>query len=180
MSSEIIEQTGAARPTLVDRCGDLLTRACLAIAGVALICIVVINGTNVAARYIFGKPFSWAEEAMLFMMILAVFAGAIAVTWRNMHIRIDTFVDLMPPAARRAALVIGALVSVGVIATIVYASVNLLRVLHLLDQRSDALDIPAWFPQSFMTISLAIIALIIAVRTVISLLRPSGAPEDPR
>ena len=30
---------------------------------------------------------------MLFLMILSVFAGAIAVTWRNLHIRIDTFVE---------------------------------------------------------------------------------------
>lgn len=177
MSSESIEKTDAARPTLVDRCGDLLSKVCLAIAGVALVCIVLVNGANVTARYVFGKPFSWAEEAMLFMMILAVFSGAIAVTWRNMHIRIDTFVDLMPPQARRAALTIGALASIGVIATIVYASANLLHVLHLLDQRSDALDIPAWFPQSFLTVSLAFIAVIIAVRTVQMLRKPSGSRE---
>lgn len=180
MSSDNIEQTGAARPAFVERCGDLLTKICLAIAGVALICIVLVNGANVTARYVFGKPFSWAEEAMLFMMILAVFSGAIAVTWRNMHIRIDTFVDLMPPAARRAALVIGALASIGVIAAIVYASANLLHVLHLLDQRSDALDMPAWFPQSFLTVSLTLIALIIAVRTVQALAKPSGSREDRR
>jgi len=178
MSSENFRQTEL--PALGDRCGELLTRACLTIAGIALIGIVAINGANVPARYIFGKPFSWAEEAMLIMMILAVFAGAIAVTWRNIHIRIDTFVDLMPPAARRAALVIGALISIAVIATIVYASTNLLRVLHQLDQRSDALDIPAWIPQSFLTISLSVIALIIAVRTVFALLQCTNSQEDRR
>ena len=81
-----------------------LTQFCLAIAAGALLCIVAINGANVVARYLFGTPFSWAEELMLFLMILSVFSGAIAITWRNLHIRIDTFVDacLAARAASRA------------------------------------------------------------------------------
>ena len=46
-----------ARPALVDRLGDLLTQGCLAIAAAALLAIVVINGANVTARYIFISPF---------------------------------------------------------------------------------------------------------------------------
>ena len=173
------EQRGG-RPALVDRCGDLLTQFCLAIAGGALICIVVVNGANVTARYLFGSPFSWAEELMLFLMILSVFSGAIAVAWRNLHIRIDTFIDLVSPPARRAALAIGALVSIAVILTIVYASANIVSLLYQLDQRSDALDLPSWIPQSFLTIGLTVIALLIAVRTVIALLRPAASvPAQP-
>ena len=59
---------------------------------------------------------------MLFLMILSVFAGAIAVTWRNLHIRIDTFLDRMPPAARRAALIVGSLISIAVISVITFHS----------------------------------------------------------
>ncbi len=36
---------------------------------------------------------------MLFLMILGVFSGAVAVTWRNLHIRIDTIVDRTACAA---------------------------------------------------------------------------------
>jgi TRAP-type C4-dicarboxylate transport system permease small subunit len=84
-------------PGLVDRLGEGLTQLCLAIAAASLLCIVVVNGANVVARYLFRAPFPWAEELMLFLMILAVFAGAIAVTWRNLHIRIDTFIERAPP-----------------------------------------------------------------------------------
>ena len=69
---------------------DGIAHACLVIAALSLLCIVAINGANVVARYFFGSPFSWAEELMLFLMILGVFTGAVAVTWRNLHIRIDT------------------------------------------------------------------------------------------
>ena len=172
-------QQGGPQPALIDRCGNFLAQLCLAIAAGALLCIVAINGANVVARYLFGSPFSWAEELMLFLMILSVFAGAIAVTWRNLHIRIDTFVDLASPRIRRAALTIGALVSIAVILTIVYASARIVGVLQKLDQRSDALDLPSWIPQSFLTIGLAVIALLIGVRTVLELVRPKPpAPPE--
>lgn len=164
---------GVGRPAIVDRLGDLLSQGCLAIAAASLLCIVVINGTNVVARYAFLSPFSWAEEAMLFLMILSVFSGAIAVTWRNMHIRIDTFIDLAPPAVRQTAMAIGSLVSVVAIAIIVRASWNIISILYQLDQRSDALDLPSWIPQSFLTIGLAIIALLIAARTVLAIVWPA-------
>lgn len=175
---------GGNRPTLVDRCGEALSRTCLTIAAAALLAIVAINGANVLARYIFISPFSWAEELMLFLMILSVFSGAIAVTWRNTHIRIDTFIDLAQPAVRRTAMAIGAIVSITAILTIVYASANIVSLLHQLDQRSDALDLPSWIPQSFLTIGLAVIALLIAVRTILSLVRatapaPAGQGSKP-
>jgi TRAP-type C4-dicarboxylate transport system permease small subunit len=168
------------RPTLVDRCGDLLTRACLTVAAASLLCIVAINGANVIARYLFGSPFSWAEELMLFLMILSVFTGAIAVTWRNMHIRIDTFIDYAPPLVRKIAMGIGAAVSISAIAVVVHASANIVSLLHQLDQRSDALDLPSWIPQSFLTVGLGTIALLMAVRTILALLRPApAAPSVP-
>jgi TRAP-type C4-dicarboxylate transport system permease small subunit len=50
---------------------------------------------------------------------------------------------------------------------------------HLRDQRSDALDLPSWIPQSFLTIGLAVIALLIGVRTVLELVRPKPpAPPE--
>ena len=61
------------------------------------------NGVNVVARYFFGSPFSWAEELMLFLMIFGVFAGGIAVTWRNQHIRIETIIERAPIACAPTA-----------------------------------------------------------------------------
>jgi len=161
---------------IVNRIGDGLANICLAIAGVALAVIVVINGANVVARYLLRTPFSWAEELMLFLMILSVFAGAIAVTWRNIHIRIDTFVDRMTPVVRQTALAIGSLISIAVIAIVTFHSGRIVSLLRMLDQRSDALDAPSWIPQSFVTIGLGTIALIIAVKLVMPFLRAKDAP----
>jgi TRAP-type C4-dicarboxylate transport system permease small subunit len=176
MSSYTDDRSGRSTP--VDRCAELLTRFCLTIAAAALLCIVAINGANVIARYVFGSPFSWGEELMLFLMILSVFSGAVAVTWRNRHIRIDTFIDLASPIVRKVALAIGALVSIGAIAIIVSASARIVMILYEIDQRSDALELPSWIPQSFLTVGLAVTALLIGVRTIQALVRPP-APIDP-
>lgn len=150
---------------------DGISQACLVIAALSLLCIVAINGANVVARYFFGRAFSWAEELMLFLMILGVFTGAVAVTWRNLHIRIDTLVERLPPAIGRAAMLVAALASIAILAVVTFASFRLVSLLQSMDQRSDALNAPSWLPQSFLTIGLGMMALMMLARIVVSLRR---------
>lgn len=150
---------------------DGIAHACLAIAALTLLCIVAINGVNVVARYFFGSPFSWAEELMLFLMILGVFTGAVAVTWRNLHIRIDTLVDRLSPRLRRVVSVIATLASVAILTIVMVASFQLVALLRSMDQRSDALHAPSWIPQSFVTIGLGLMALMMLAKLVISFRR---------
>jgi TRAP-type C4-dicarboxylate transport system permease small subunit len=161
----------AAPRGVVDRLCDGLSHACLVIAALALLGIVAINGANVVARYFFGSPFSWAEELMLFLMILGVFSGAIAVTWRNLHIRIDTIVDRLAPATRRVVQVLASLASIAVIGVVMVASFRLVSQLQSMEQRSDALNAPSWIPQSFVTIGLGMMAVMMAVKLVASFRR---------
>jgi TRAP-type C4-dicarboxylate transport system permease small subunit len=161
------------RPTpapngLINSLCDGIAHACLVIAALSLLCIVAINGVNVVARYFFGSPFSWAEELMLFLMILGVFTGAVAVTWRNLHIRIDTIVDRLPTSLRRAVSVIASIASIVVIATVMVASFHLVALLQSMDQRSDALNAPSWIPQSFVTIGLGLMAFMMAAKLMTS------------
>ena len=165
-SGEILAPKG-----FLDRLCDGIAHACLVIAALSLLCIVAINGVNVVARYFFGSPFSWAEELMLFLMILGVFTGAVAVTWRNAHIRIDTVVDRLPSAIRRVATMIASIASIAIITVVMVASFRLVALLQEMDQRSDALDAPSWIPQSFVTIGLGLMALMMTARLVASFRR---------
>ncbi len=150
---------------------DGIAHACLVIAALSLLCIVAINGANVVARYFFGRPFSWAEELMLFLMIFGVFSGAVAVTWRNLHIRIDTLVERLPPPIRRATMLVASLASIAVLGVVMVASFRLVSLLQSMDQRSDALNAPSWLPQSFVTIGLGLMALMMLARIAVSLRR---------
>lgn len=143
----------------IGRLGDTICRACLIIAALALLAIVAINGANVIGRYAFGSPFSWAEELMLFLMVLVVFAGAPAIAWRNMHIRIDAIVDRAGPRLRRALGITTAAISVGILAVVTVAGFDIVFTLYQFDQRSDALHLPVWIPQAFLTGGLALTAV---------------------
>jgi C4-dicarboxylate transporter DctQ subunit len=165
------ETTTPAPNGFIDWLCDGIAHACLVIAALSLLCIVAINGANVVARYLFGSPFSWAEELMLFLMILGVFTGAVAVTWRNLHIRIDTLIDRLPPTLRRVVSVIATLASIAILSIVMVASFRLVALLASMDQRSDALHAPSWIPQSFVTIGLGLMALMMLAKLVTSFRR---------
>src|SRR5262249_58193210 len=95
------------------------------IAATALCVIVVINGANVVNRYVFGHAFAWAEELMIFLMILIVFAGAATVTWRNAHIKIELITEFLPPAARKIAAGVFAVASAALFAGVCAPSLPL-------------------------------------------------------
>lgn len=149
----------------VERVGDRISVACTIIAAMALGVIVFVNGANVFGRYFFSAPLSWAEEAMLYLMVVTVFAGAATVTWRQQHIKIDALVAHLPPKAQIASIVAMALVTLGALSTAVYASFLVVSMLHSFDQRSEALEIPMWIPQSIVTIGLILNGLLFLMRS---------------
>jgi TRAP-type C4-dicarboxylate transport system permease small subunit len=169
MSENLEQGERPAGPVgVIGRLCEGLTQVCLAIAGASLLCIVAINGANVIGRYVFRKPFSWAEELMLFLMILSVFSGGIAITWRNMHIRIDTLVERASPRTQRIIQVFAVGVAIAVLLTIVSESYGVVSRLYRFDFRTDALDAPMWIPQSFVTVGLTLMAVMMVLRLITS------------
>ena len=63
-------------------------------AGAMLAASVAINFANIIGRYFLSVSLSWAEEAMLFLMIGCVFLGAGPVGWAGRHIRMDVVISL--------------------------------------------------------------------------------------
>ncbi|MCR0983779.1 TRAP transporter small permease [Roseomonas populi] len=146
------------------RLGDAIAAGCLALCAGALLAIVLINGANVVGRYFLSAPLEWAEELMLFLLVLIVFAGAAAVTWRNQHIRVDILLGYLPRPMRRAATLVTAAVTVALCVAIGRASLEVVSMLLLFDQRSDALEFPVWIPQGFVLAGLGLIALLTLLR----------------
>jgi len=149
-----------ASPTgFVNRLGDAVCRICLIVAALALLAVVAINVANVTGRYVFGSPFTWADELMLFLMILIVFTAAPVAAWRGQHIRIEVLIDFVPIAARRWLIAIVAIISTVVLLIVAVAGYRIVTMLYLFDQRSDALHMPMWIPQAFLVGGLALMAV---------------------
>jgi C4-dicarboxylate transporter DctQ subunit len=147
---------------LIGRLGDAVCRVCLIVASLSLLAIVAINVTNVIGRYVFGSPFTWAEELMLYLMILIVFAATPVAAWRNQHIRIEAFIDNASLAIRRWLIPIAAVISTVILTLVAAAGYRIVAMLYLFDQRSDALHLPMWIPQAFLTGGLALTAIMFA------------------
>src|SRR3984957_11193491 len=133
-------------------------------AGAMLIVSVPINFANIIGRYFFSVSLSWAEEAMLFLMIGCVFLGAGPVGWMGRHIRMDVVVSLLPPRARQVFELFSDLVTIATCVALAVFAWPVMTMLAELDQRSGMANIPLVIPQAAVPVGLLLMALLIAVR----------------
>jgi C4-dicarboxylate transporter DctQ subunit len=136
------------------------------LAAAALLAIVLLNALNIVLRYFFFAPLSWAEEAMLYLMIFGVYAGAVSVAWQQAHIRIDAVLNFAPPRWRRTLDTVSTLLLVAILTPVVLASYRVTSLLLELEQRSDALQLPMWIPQGVIPAALGMIVVMSLVRLV--------------
>src|ERR1700744_3842655 len=115
-------------------------------AGAMLISSVAINFANIIGRYFFSVSLSWAEEAMLFLMIGCVFFGAGPVGWMGRHIRMDVVIAALPARPRRLFALFSDLVTIATCVALAVFAWPVVTMLAELDQRSDAANIPLVLP----------------------------------
>jgi C4-dicarboxylate transporter DctQ subunit len=147
--------------------GTRVSQLGLGLAAAALLVIIVINAVNIVMRYFFFSALSWAEEAMLYLMIFGVYSGAVSVAWQQAHIRIDAILDFAPPARRRVLEIISTLVMAAVLIPVVMASYRVTSLLFEFEQTSDALHLPIWIPQSVIPVSLTLIVVMALLRIAV-------------
>jgi C4-dicarboxylate transporter, DctQ subunit len=138
-----------------------------AAAGAMLVLSVAINFANIVDRYFLRESLPWAEEAMLFLMIGAVFLGAGPVGWLGRHIRMDVVVSLLPPRARMVFELVSDLVTIATCVMLAIFAWPVMTMLTELDQRSETANIPLVIPQAMLPIGLLLMALLIAVRLIV-------------
>ena len=167
---------------------DILSRGAKALiaglrfaAGAMLAASVAINFANIIGRYFLSVSLSWAEEAMLFLMIGCVFLGAGPVGWAGRHIRMDVAVSLLPPRARKAFDIFSDLVTIATCLALAIFAWPVMTMLTELDQRSQSANIPLVIPQAALPLGLLLMAVLIAVRLFVQGARHDevvSPPED--
>jgi TRAP-type C4-dicarboxylate transport system permease small subunit len=150
---------------------EILRRAAAALmtalriaAATMLIASVGINFANIIGRYFLSVSLSWAEEAMLFLMVGCVFLAAGPVGWMGRHIRMDVVISLLPPKARTAFELFSDLVTIATCIALAVFAWPVMTMLAELDQRSDSANIPLVIPQAAVPVGLVLMAVLIAVR----------------
>lgn len=144
--------------------GESASSIGLTVAAACLIIIVAINGANVVARYVFHAPFSWAEAAMVFVMITGIFWGAIAVAWRQIDICIDAFVNLTHGRARATLQAVARLTSIVILCSLCLVSSRVTYQLYKFGDRNDALNLPVWIPNAAFAVGVLFVILMMVAR----------------
>ena len=152
--------------TLVDTCVAL-----------GLIAMVLVACTNVVFRYIWGRTFLWADEALIFSMIALAFLGLLGVSHRNTHLRMSVFVQVAGKRTRRVIDTFEQLVTFGVCLFVAYH--GWVAVERLLERgtRSNMAEVPLWLVNGLVLFGL-VSASVVALLRLIELLGPQTQQAD--
>lgn len=149
------------------RIGDSISVSCMWLSGAAMGLIILICGINVVRRYVLGSVWSWAEEAMLFLMIVVVFLGAVTVTWNGAHLSLDMLVNRLQPSFRAVVLWLGVTVAVITLCVCSVVSFQVVKLLYDYNQKSQALELPLWMPQGLICLGFGLMAAMAVLRAVL-------------
>lgn len=153
--------------SMLQSMGDFTAKALLSVAALSLFVIIALNGVNVALRYSVGIAFSWAEEVLLYLMILMIFAGATTAAWHGVHIQLDMLLRQMPLRLQRLCIASTGILSIGLLLFLSTSSYKVVAAMFQFSQRSIALEIPMWIPQSCVTVGFVLMALMTGLRLFI-------------
>src|SRR5918992_5757123 len=71
------------------------------VLALAFIVAVCLNFANVVGRYGFGTSIAGGDEVQVYIMVWIAFLGAVLVSWRSEHLRMDVLATRFPQGGRR-------------------------------------------------------------------------------
>ncbi len=90
------------------------------VSGAALIAVTVLMSIDVAGRYLFSAPLTFAVETIELLMGLAITFGLAITTYRRGHVRVDLVTHVAPPKLKVFLDLLADLASIVVFALIAW------------------------------------------------------------
>ncbi len=143
-----------------------LARAEAALLGLLVLAMTGVTLAQVVARYAFGAPLIWSEEAARYLFVWVSMIGAALAARQGGHYALTALVERLPATAQRAAGIVAFAVSIGFLLVLLITGVNETMQAHL----QDAATLP--FRMSLPYAALPVGAALMLVHL---LLRAAGA-----
>lgn len=143
---------------------DRIASALLAMLGIILVAMVMINVWNVASRHLLGESLLWADEVSTYMLIVMTYLGAVLCAGRGTELRMDVFVARLP---RKVQTIIGIFQQVVICVLtgwVGWLSCGYAERLYNMGFKSTAAQVPLWLINAVLPISLLLISLIALTR----------------
>jgi TRAP-type C4-dicarboxylate transport system permease small subunit len=166
---------------MVDKALDWIARIIELALAFAFIIAVLLNFTNVVGRYLFGRSLLGSDEVQVFIMVAMTFLGAVVVTRRNEHLRMDVLVRFMPSAVRVLLRIAEQLLLILLAGFVLSQSYFYATQMFRIGRASDMAGVPMWIPHGSVALAFALILLIACWRlaTIITQREPEhAAPAD--
>jgi TRAP-type C4-dicarboxylate transport system permease small subunit len=145
---------------------ELTQRLVRRVLGLALLAVVALNLANAAGRSVLSLSLTGSDEAMVYVMIWVVMAGAAVSLATRSHIAVDLVPGRAGPARRRQIHLLHDAVAVAVCGYATWASWGFVRRIAGLGTESMGLGVPMWLPHAGVLAGLAAMTAIAAVALV--------------
>ena len=160
--------TGAALAGLVDRgIGSALELVCVALVVVETLILFA----GVIARYVLHRPLVWSDELASTLFLWLGMLGAALAIRRSENLRMNTVVNLLPPAARTWAEPFALAVMLLFALTLLPAAIEHVKVEIIVI--TPTLEISSGWRAAAMPVALVLMALFLVVRMASLPLRPT-------
>jgi TRAP-type C4-dicarboxylate transport system permease small subunit len=166
---------------MVDKALDWIARIIELALAFAFIGAVLLNFTNVVGRYLLGLSLLGSDEVQVFIMVAMTFLGAVVVTRRNEHLRMDVLARRMPGAVRVLLRIAEQILLILLAGFVLSRSYFYAAQMFRIGRASDMAGIPMWIPHGAVALGFALILLIACWRlaTIITQREPEhSAPAD--
>ncbi len=127
-----------------DETGDRVTRAMHAVAGIALVAMMLVVVCDVVLRAIFNTPVQGAYDVVGISLLVMTMFGIAPVVAQRGEILIDLIDAVLPPAWLRLLAIVAALTGVILFAFFGWAMIQPATDAWMWGERSLELGIPKW------------------------------------
>jgi TRAP-type C4-dicarboxylate transport system permease small subunit len=134
------------------------------IMGAIMLAGIGINFANVVSRYLFGRPFFWTEEVLVFMVIWGVFLAMGTLAYQGEHLNMDLVSSRFrgrPRLANNALMTLSLLACCAIVA---YESFELVTTFARSGEVSVASGVPMAVPHAAVLAGFLLMALGVLAR----------------
>lgn len=130
-------------------------------AFLALLITVLLLG-GVISRYVFGLPLVWSEEVVSISFIWLTMLGAAIALQRQEHLRLNLFVDMLPPRARQWAGAVAQVLVVALLLTLMRPAIEYAQDEWFI--RTPALDWPNTVRVASIALGLGLMGIMVLLQ----------------
>lgn len=146
-----------------------LARAEAALLGVLVLAMTGVTLAQVIARYVFGAPLIWSEEAARYLFVWVSMIGAALAVRQGSHYALTALVERLSESAQRVARALVFAIGFGFILILLVTGVNETMQAHL----QDAATLP--FRMSLPYAAIPVGAVLMLVHLVLRAILPEQA-----